>query len=434
MNKRNKSLYNKAMKYYEQGKINRALEVCELILANNLENAAVLNFKGLLLYQKGDLNGAMSIWKLNYDMNHDKFAYKYMEDARQDVHRLELYKEGENYLKQLKIDSALEKLNQCAQSDFNTIRVNSALAIAYQKKGEFILAKQYVEKALKIDCNYATAKKVKNELIEIGMYKDEERNNNSTKAIGVLTGIVILIFVCMGSYMAYCKYDDNKKAQQLQAQREEEAQNKLEMWNEIEAKKEADKEEKKENFKEDSNEEVSNVDSKASKLDVDKVNSYIENNDYYGIYDEINKTDNNALSKEDKVLYDKSVEILKNQGVEKFYEDGVENFKQEKYDYALSDFNKAYDYCKESYLDEHVIFYKARTLLEKGDKKGAIKSYKEYYDKYPESTYTSGVLYQLALLTYENDITESTDYANKLMDKYPKSIYINDRIKSILNS
>ena len=333
MNKRNKSLYNKAMKYYEQGKINRALEVCELILANNLENAAVLNFKGLLLYQKGDLNGAMSIWKLNYDMNHDKFAYKYMEDARQDVYRLELYKEGENYLKQLKIDSALEKLNQCAQSDFNTIKVNSALAIAYQKKGEFILAKQYVEKALKIDCNYATAKKVKNELIEIGMYKDEERNNNSSKAIGVLTGIVILIFVCMGSYMAYCKYDDNKKAQQLQAQREQAAQNKLEMWNEIEAKnkaeEEADKEEKKESIKEDSDEEVSNVDDKTSKLDVDKVNSYIENNDYYEIYDQLNKADYNALGKEDKALYDKSVEILKNQGVEKFYEDGVENFKQE---------------------------------------------------------------------------------------------------------
>ena len=50
MEKRSKNLYKKAMAYYEQGKINRALEVCELILAENLESAPILNFKGLLLY------------------------------------------------------------------------------------------------------------------------------------------------------------------------------------------------------------------------------------------------------------------------------------------------------------------------------------------------------------------------------------------------
>ena len=60
MNKKAKRAYDKAMDYYEKGKISKALEICEEILSEGLDNSAVLNFKGLLLYQKGNLNEAVT--------------------------------------------------------------------------------------------------------------------------------------------------------------------------------------------------------------------------------------------------------------------------------------------------------------------------------------------------------------------------------------
>ena len=50
MDKKAQKAYEKAMDYYEKGKINKSLEICEEILSEGLDNAPVLNFKGLLLY------------------------------------------------------------------------------------------------------------------------------------------------------------------------------------------------------------------------------------------------------------------------------------------------------------------------------------------------------------------------------------------------
>ena len=443
MEKRSKNLYKKAMAYYEQGKINRALEVCELILAENLESAPILNFKGLLLYQKGDLNGATSTWNLNIKLNNDKFAKKYVDDSKNDIRRAQLFKEGESYLKQLKIDSALEKLKPCVESDFNAIKVNCALGIAYQKKGEFILAKHHIDKALKLDANYLAAKKVKDELIEIGMYDNEKRDTNSNKAISFLIGIVILIVKFMGSYVGLAKMNENKKALVLKQQRETEAQNKIDAWNEIEAKKQEEQlkaeeekasESEEENTNEAENTEENSQVQKKTSIDKEKVNTFIDNNDLDNLYLELENVYSENLTAEDKTLYDKAAGILKESGTETFYLSGVEDFKEDKYDEALNQFNKAYTYCSGTYLEEHIIFYKAKTLLEQGNKKEALKAYEEYYNKYPNGNYTSGVLYQLALLTYETDISISKGYANELISKYPKSIYMNDRLQSILNS
>lgn len=52
MNKKVKRAHDKAMSYYEMGQIDKALEICEDILLEGLDNPNVLNFKGLLLYQK----------------------------------------------------------------------------------------------------------------------------------------------------------------------------------------------------------------------------------------------------------------------------------------------------------------------------------------------------------------------------------------------
>ncbi len=70
--KNNNKLYSKAIKYYEEGKLEKALLQCEEAISLNLRNSAALNLKGLLLYLKGNLDEAVATWKINWDFNDDK--------------------------------------------------------------------------------------------------------------------------------------------------------------------------------------------------------------------------------------------------------------------------------------------------------------------------------------------------------------------------
>ena len=77
MKQKNKNkLYSKAIKYYEEGKIEKALLKCEEAISLNLRNSAALNLKGLLLYLKGNLDEAVATWKINSDFNDDEILQK----------------------------------------------------------------------------------------------------------------------------------------------------------------------------------------------------------------------------------------------------------------------------------------------------------------------------------------------------------------------
>lgn len=96
---------------------------------------------------------------MNSDLNNDDIAKSYINDSILDRKRLELYRQGEQALKQLKVDKALNIFMRCAESDFNAIKVNTGIAMCYQRKGDFYRAREYAEKVLNIDKNAITAKK-----------------------------------------------------------------------------------------------------------------------------------------------------------------------------------------------------------------------------------------------------------------------------------
>ncbi|HEY5523841.1 MAG TPA: hypothetical protein VIK26_00730, partial [Clostridium sp.] len=59
--------YIKAVRYYEECEIEKAIKKCEESISDSLKNSSALNLKGLLLYLKGDLEGAVAQWKINSD-------------------------------------------------------------------------------------------------------------------------------------------------------------------------------------------------------------------------------------------------------------------------------------------------------------------------------------------------------------------------------
>jgi tetratricopeptide (TPR) repeat protein len=420
MNKKAKKAYDKAMSYYEKGKINNALELCEKALSEGLDNSVVLNFKGLLLYQKGSLNEAVTVWKINEDLNNNDIAKNYIKDVIADKRRLELYKQGEQALKQLKIDKALELFKMCAESDFNSIKVNTGIAMCYQKKGDFYEAKEYVDKALSIDENAVTAKIIKKELEENNIYL---KSGDSSKSFLVGITILFIIFaITAGGYAVISKFKDknlNKNIEETSSSKNSEEGNtnfeSKELSSETSTKKIGDE-------------------SNSISFDKEKVKTLMANNDLDGVYEQLKNVKKEFLSSGDSEVYNQAIDLMKNQGVSKFYEYGLWNFNQNNYSDAKKALDKAYIYCEGNSLKEHVLFYRASNSLKLSNNEGALAQYEEYYKQYPDGVYTQEALYELALLSNPVDKAKSKTYANALIKNYPNSIYVNDNIMNISKS
>ena len=421
MNKKSKKTYDKAMDYYEKGQINKALDICEKALSESLKNSEILNLKGLLLYQKGELNEAVTVWKINKDFNNDHIAKNYIKDSLADEKRLEIYILGEIELKNLKIDNAINLFKKCAESDFNAIKVNTALALCYQKKGDFKLAQQYINKALSLDKDSITAKTIKKNLLSTGVYKKDKNSYKNISMIILVLIIISLIFI--GTYIGINTLNnkrttnENKRVNEIKTLEDDNNTD----TNNIETE---DKEEQIE---------TDNIDTRKS-FNKDRLMTLLQNKDLDGIYEEIKDFELDSLNNDDKGIYRQAIDILRTEGVQLFYNRGLAYFNEKNYEDASTEFYKSYKYCEGSYLKEHIMYYKANISLKKGDSTLALEEYEEYYNQYSKGVYTESALYQLSLLADEIDKEKSKEYANKLLSNYPNSIYINDYIIKIINN
>ena len=196
--KRNKNKkYIMATKFYQNGEIDKALKKCEESIAEDLKNSAALNLKGLLLYLKGDLKGAVATWKINADFNDDDIAKNYIEDSKRDKDKIKLYKEAEVLLTRLSINEAEKKLNMCKESDFNAIKVNLALSVCYLRKGDYENAGVSLTKALSIDKNNPQGKKIAKEFEKYSDSKLEILKSTSENTMKVLMGLIYIHILYM---------------------------------------------------------------------------------------------------------------------------------------------------------------------------------------------------------------------------------------------
>ncbi|ACD22195.1 tetratricopeptide repeat protein [Clostridium botulinum] len=422
MKKKNKRFYDKAIKYYQNGDLSKALKSCEESLSYSLKNPSILNLKGLILYQQGKLDEAITVWKINKDFNNDGIAQNYIHSAKEDEVRVELYELGEKKLKELKIDEAIKIFKKCKESDFNCIKVDTALALCYQKKGEINKCIDYMNKVLVIDKNYKVANQIKSQLIDLKAYKKE--SNNFVKSMVVLVGV---IFICGTVYIFKDNFkdinNDNNLSMESINKVEEDASNSEDVV--TEDKKESEPK---------TPDVTTNEQDKKVLLDVNKLNEHFENGDVDNIYYDLQNVNEPDVSDEYKGLYRRCVNLLKTSGIEVFYEKGMEEFNIQNYEKANVEFSKAYDYCDGSYLNEHIMFYKAVTLEQLNNSDEAIKLYELYYEEYPKGSYADNTLYNLSLILNNTDREKSIYYADKLRDEFSESIYFNETINQILNS
>ncbi|MFT8347406.1 tetratricopeptide repeat protein [Clostridium saccharoperbutylacetonicum] len=421
MDKRAKKAYEKAMNYYEKGKINKALELCEEALSEGLDNPLVLNFKGLLLYQKGNLNEAVTVWRINHKINNDAIAENYIRDSEMDEMRQNLYNEAEQALNQLKITKALELFMKCAESDFNSIDVNTKIALCYQKKGDFYRAKEYIDKALIIDGDAILAKSIEEELKQEGNYLNYKKSSKTFLA--VIIGLVLALIIGICGY-SIIKFKNSNLENNISADNIGESQN-----NEQKSKEDANNSKLVE--PNDKAEGEAKEQTGSTNLDKEKLKLMIGNNDFDGIYVQLKNIKQEEIKPEDNEIYKKAISLMKDAGISKFYETGLKYFNQNNYLEAKDELDKAYTYCEGSSIKEHIWFYRASSYDKLSDANEAVAQFEKYYDKYPRGVYTQEVLYELALLTNKSDKEKSKKYANMLINNFPNSIYVNDNIAAI---
>ncbi|NNU74991.1 tetratricopeptide repeat protein [Clostridium estertheticum] len=413
-------IYVKAMNKYNDGYIDKALDLCEKSIYLKSTNAAALNLKGILYYLKGDLENAKKMWDINYKRNNDKVSKKYLSDSLRDKKRLQLYINSLELIKQLNICEALETLKQCQDSDFNFINVNNNISLCYIKQGEYDKALKYINEVIKVDKKNAEASINKETLIKYGSLK---RKINYVK-IGAVTASILLIItvIFIGKNNIYnIKHISTMGAQKLQSGISLiKGNDKL-----VEIKKNT-------NLDKLGTKMVGNKVQKIEQFPREQFKISIENNNMEQIVSYVNRWNKADLEMNDKLLMVKGEEIIKKEGILYFYNKGVGYIKDKEYTKAQKYFLYALPYSKGDYLQEHILYMLAVSYKASSDFQNAVKYYEFVLKQFPSGSYTEEVLYNLVLINKDVDSNKAKLYAEKLVEQFPDSLYKNSIVKKIL--
>lgn len=408
-------LYNKAVKFYNEGYINKAIEYCEKSISSNLKNTAAINLKGLLYYFKGDLDSAEALWKMNFQVNRDLVSKKYLEDIRNDRDKFLIYKAALAAINELRLKEAVNLLKKCKESDFNCINVNNSLTICYIKHGDYNAAVELIEEVLKIDRKNEIAVKNKKELISLGIVKKKLKFKYITIPIVCMVLIAALGFGIKNINKAIASKNNNI-SEQAKVSSVKNNTNEPVKASEVSGTNAA-------NTPKETNENI---------FKSEEFNSAVTNQDYEKLYSMVNEWKGKELNINDKTLLQKGIELLQSSGIEYFYSKGRQALTSKDYKTSEKYFDMAYDYGKEYYLYQDILYmlgfsYKNDNQIDK-----CIKYYEEYDSKFSNGTYEQTVLYEMSLIYKSIDANEAKNYAARLAKQYPKSIYNNSVIKSIL--
>ncbi|WP_333886907.1 tetratricopeptide repeat protein [Clostridium sp.] len=407
MNKSQK-IYNKALSKYNNGYIDAAIKLCEESISIDIKNKASINLKGLLLYLKGDLDKSQKLWKMNYQVNGDEIAEKYLESSKKDSNKIEYYKEALVLVEKFKIDEALVLLEKCAESDFNYINVNNYSALCYMKKGQYAKALEKINNVLKIDVKNTEAKENIKLLESINVI---DKKNNIRKICYIsFAGILIacgIFFIFNKSGISFTKFFNTGI---MKAQNINHADNK--------------------NVKSVSRKTDKNIKKTFPLADME---NYIKNKDYDSMYIQVMNWRNYKLDSNEANLISEAYKLLTTEGCVYFYNLGCNYLKNEDYNNAKSYLKKSYEFGTGNELYPHIIYMLGTSFDLSGDSKGSLKYYEEYDDNFSDGSYEETVLYRLAVIYKESNITKSKNYAKKLVDTYPESIYNNSQINNLIN-
>lgn len=387
-----RKLYTKALNKYQDGLINEAMDICEEAISISIKNSSAINLKGLLYYFKGDLESAKALWKLNYEVNDDLVARKYIKGLKEDEERFSLYTSAVSLINSLKIKEAIKLLERCRESDYNCINVSNALVACFINIGQYENAVEYVNKVLELDCKNQIANKNMKILIKNGVLKKEfiKVNHNNIKLAFILVSLMLLSTVgILGRNEIKNKFINDIFANDSKSNLETSA-----------------------NF------------SPAQVIPTDTIEvtkgTKNETTEIITAKTESSSAKNNAPEVDKGIKYyyiNGKDELLVNKNIEK----------------AIDNFNKAYAYGEDKYLYPDIVYFLGVSYEQKNDIENSYKFYREYMTKYPKGNYEAEILYRLVNIYKDKDLNKAKEYASIIANEYTNSQYNNTIIKTVIN-
>lgn len=413
---KSKKNYMKAMNYYYEGNFEKALIYCEKSLELGRGNSAALNLKGLLLYLKGDLEGARNQWKINYRLNNDDVARKYLEDSNKDKENLKLFNEGKAAFTQLKIKEALELFKSCEKSHFNFINLNNYLAQCYIKLGQYNDAEKHINEVLKTDRNNKMAIKTMKLMNDLGVIKYKKKYSNKT-LVGSSIALILLISLSIYTFIKVSYNKNNLIVEDNNKKNNEQKQG-------LNVKEEKEEEKNKNKVEENKKDE--------NKFPFEELKVHIDNSKYDDIIKILKDYKNSVLNDNEKQMYIKASSFINKEAIKVYYDKAEEFRNKGDYKNSIKELEKIYEFSEGNYLYEHIIYMLALSYEKESDITTSIKYYEIYANKFKGGDYIENVIYNLAVLNENTNIEKSKKYANEIINKFPYSQFNNSKIENIL--
>lgn len=407
--------YKKAMSLYNKGEIDKAIGLCEKIISMDLKNSAVLNLKGLLLYLKGELEEAASLWKINKHYNNDKVSQKYLEGIEQDRLKQQAYKQSLQLINELRINEAVILLENCRKSDFNLINVSNTLAACYIKQGKYDAAQKSIEEVFSIDKKNKEALDTRKLLYEYGIAK-KDKNYLRLAAVAAIACLIVL-----GTYEIHNAL--NKTSIK--------SKNNKGISNAAPVKKEQPKEA----VKVEENKSAAPQTNAALKDEFpsDKLKQAIGKNAFDDMYDIVEQYKDYSSNNDNKILINQAISLLQQSGAKSFYNTAREKHKANQFDAAIVYYNKTLEYNQDDNIKPDIIYMLGDCYKNLNNVDKATELYEQYLKFNMKNGYEETALYDLVLMYKDRDKDRAKGYAQKLVTWNPKSIYNNSIVKAILN-
>ncbi len=173
---------------------------------------------------------------------------------------------------------------------------------------------------------------------------------------------------------------------------------------------------------------------KEENIDIQSLNNLIDKKDYIQLYNIYSNYKNKKLDINSKSVLVKAERLLKEEGIEYFYNTAMENANNRKYKESNDFLLKAYSFGNVNYLYEHIIYLLATNYEALNNISESIRYYEIYANGFIKNNYGDLALYKLAILNEKIDDVKSKNYAKKLSQMYPNSMYNNSNIKRIINN
>lgn len=387
--------YREGMKCFAEGSLDKALSYLKIAAAEGIDRPEVNDAIALTLIYKGEFEEAYKIFLDSSKKFDGGISKRYLSSVDELNNCIEKHNLAIDLVNQNKYDEALDHLLFIRNTGFRTINDDMLLCFLYCIRKEYKNCKEVLEEIHSINKEEVFYYKMKNYL---------DKKSYSRLRLYAASIVAIIIF---SSIIVWKPNNTPYKAEEKS----------------ISVKQVAAVNNNKENNK------GNNTDSNYKILA--NLTTDIMKEDLYDFAINDKNLDVSKLDEESKKVYNQLEATYKSKAELYFYKNGSELYKN-------GDYKKAYEYLliandnmKGDYLDEHIIFYLAKAAKASGN--GGIKYYTEYVNRYPKGCYREEALYDLAVLSYQNnDKKEAEKYASIISEQYSDSMYNNNKIRSIL--